>query len=572
MFKFISSVLVLGFIMVFGSGSLFAAEGPEVQELIPQLTKAVVVVLVKTAEGIGSGSGFIITKDGYILTCAHVVKDAQVIGIEVKGQEELYRARLIKLDDDNDLALLKIEATNLPTVMLGNSEDVKLLDYVVAVGYPLLKALGPEATVTDGKVNAFRKADGERVFQINVPINPGNSGGPLFDSQGKVIGVINAKLVGEAITGIGFAVPINIARQIVSSVISLPTDERVQQSAETLKQQNRENIIRNIKNVVEMIDHIEYWVDPINSINNALPKLPGGDIELDKLTPEQLNILGDALEVLDPEIAAGLGKENTKEDVEWAIGIYAPEKITKTEDETGTCIIIPQIVIDDIKDKIARILEKLKISQEVKVVKQYAKGAVDTSTPEKFRALHKQLTKELQTVLNEPENPNGRALAEDFYSNVGINHLVPTDPFEKRTWHWWENSLFRKVLAIQYLLKLGIDTVFISGAIPSPSFSPDEKVTIAMFRTVDPVVSNVLSLLGLEKDREILGYWLLSMCKENGIVMVNVGETDIQGLQRFCKEKSIYIESIDEKWYEKDSLLVKELCIELTIKRMEMLK
>ena len=170
-----------------------------------------------------AGSGFVLTEDGYIITNNHVVADANEGSITVKlynGEE--YTARLVGADAMNDVALLKIEASGLQTVTIGNSDQIEVGDVVEAIGNPLGELT---FTMTAGYISALDReinTDGTPInmLQTDAAINSGNSGGPLFDMDGNVIGITTAKYSGSTssgttIEGIGFAIPINDVMRIV---------------------------------------------------------------------------------------------------------------------------------------------------------------------------------------------------------------------------------------------------------------------------------------------------------------------------------------------------------------------
>lgn len=164
----------------------------------------------------GQGSGFIISKDGLILTNNHVIEDADVIKVRLSDDREL-DARLVGSDPLSDVALLKIEGSdNLPTLTLGDSDALEVGEWVIAIGNPF----GLSQTVTVGVVSAKgRSSVGinqyENFIQTDAAINPGNSGGPLINGQGEVVG-INTALFSKTggYMGIGFAIPVNMAKSI----------------------------------------------------------------------------------------------------------------------------------------------------------------------------------------------------------------------------------------------------------------------------------------------------------------------------------------------------------------------
>lgn len=160
----------------------------------------------------GVGSGFVMSKDGYILTNNHVVEDADQIKVKLDGGKE-FNGKIIGRDPKTDLALIKIVGdSDLQPLQLGNSDDLKVGNWVVAVGSPF----GLEQTVTAGIVSAKGRVIGsgpyDNFIQTDASINPGNSGGPLINLQGEVVG-INTAIIASG-QGIGFAIPINMAREI----------------------------------------------------------------------------------------------------------------------------------------------------------------------------------------------------------------------------------------------------------------------------------------------------------------------------------------------------------------------
>lgn len=159
------------------------------------------------------GSGFIISKDGYILTNNHVVDDADTIKIRLSNEKE-YTGKIIGKDEKTDVALIKVETKeNLPYVVLGDSDSLEVAEWVMAIGNPF----GLEHTVTVGVVSAKGRVIGagpyDNFIQTDASINPGNSGGPLVNTRGEVIG-INTAIVAQA-NGIGFAIPSNMAKEIL---------------------------------------------------------------------------------------------------------------------------------------------------------------------------------------------------------------------------------------------------------------------------------------------------------------------------------------------------------------------
>jgi serine protease Do len=159
----------------------------------------------------GVGSGFIMSRDGYILTNNHVVEDADTIKVKLATGKE-YDGKVVGRDPKTDLALVKIDASDLHALPLGNSDELKVGSWVVAVGSPF----GLEQTVTAGIVSAKGRVIGsgpyDNFIQTDASINPGNSGGPLINTKGEVVG-INTAILAQG-KGIGFAIPINMAKDI----------------------------------------------------------------------------------------------------------------------------------------------------------------------------------------------------------------------------------------------------------------------------------------------------------------------------------------------------------------------
>jgi len=165
----------------------------------------------------GAGSGVIISKDGYILTNNHVVENAQEVTVTLADKHE-YKAEIIGRDPKTDLAVLKINADkDLPSAELGDSESLKVGDWVVAIGNPF----GLSQTVTSGIVSAKGRVIGagpyDDFIQTDASINPGNSGGPLFNLKGEVIG-INTAIIPQG-QGIGFAIPVNTAKPLIPQLV-----------------------------------------------------------------------------------------------------------------------------------------------------------------------------------------------------------------------------------------------------------------------------------------------------------------------------------------------------------------
>ncbi len=169
----------------------------------------------------GTGSGFLISKDGSILTNAHVVAGADTVRVILKDGRS-FEGKVLGSDELTDVAVVKIESNNLPTVELGNSEQLQPGEWAIAIGNPL----GLDNTVTTGIISATGRSSNQigapdkrvEFIQTDAAINPGNSGGPLLNARGQVIGM-NTAIIQRA-QGLGFAIPINTAQRIAKQLIS----------------------------------------------------------------------------------------------------------------------------------------------------------------------------------------------------------------------------------------------------------------------------------------------------------------------------------------------------------------
>ena len=168
----------------------------------------------------GQGSGFIVSTDGYILTNAHVVENAESVTVRLTDRRE-FKAKVVGSDKTSDVAVLKIESASLPTVRLGKSAEANVGEWVVAIGSPF----GFENTVTAGIVSAKSRslpdASYTQFIQTDVAVNPGNSGGPLFNTRGEVVG-INSQIFSRTggYQGLSFAIPIELASRIKDQIVA----------------------------------------------------------------------------------------------------------------------------------------------------------------------------------------------------------------------------------------------------------------------------------------------------------------------------------------------------------------
>lgn len=181
---------------------------------------------VRTPKQQGSGSGVIISTDGYIVTNNHVVADADELTVTLNDNKE-YSARIVGTDKTTDLALIKIDGKNLPAITIANSEDIKVGEWVLAVGNPFNLTNTVTAGIVSAKGRSLYQNGVESFIQTDAAINPGNSGGALVNTRGELIG-INAMLYSQtgSFSGYGFAIPTTIMNKVVDDLKKYGTVQR----------------------------------------------------------------------------------------------------------------------------------------------------------------------------------------------------------------------------------------------------------------------------------------------------------------------------------------------------------
>ena len=179
------------------------------KEMLAALVKAVVTVQTES----GHGSGFLITNDGYMITNQHVVGDEGLVKVKFE-QGFTLDAQVMKLNKDFDLALLKVSASDMPALSIGDDLGLMLGEELFAIGTPMETALSQ--SVSRGIMSGRRDIEGRSLLQTDVSINPGNSGGPLIDENGLVVGVATLKISGKGLEGLGFGVPISQALEMLN--------------------------------------------------------------------------------------------------------------------------------------------------------------------------------------------------------------------------------------------------------------------------------------------------------------------------------------------------------------------
>jgi putative serine protease PepD len=203
---------------------------------------AVTYIVADTSEGQATGSGFVVSKDGLIVTNDHVVDGASQVQVKIGTSNQSQDATVVGADPSRDLALLKVDASNLPTLSLGDSSSVGVGDPTYAIGNPF----GLDHTLTTGIVSALQRSlqapDGATIsgaIQTDAALNPGNSGGPLLDSSGKVIGVNSQIQTGSSSgaeagnVGIGFAIPASTVKSFIAEAQAGKLKPQAQQQQQT---------------------------------------------------------------------------------------------------------------------------------------------------------------------------------------------------------------------------------------------------------------------------------------------------------------------------------------------------
>lgn len=207
-----------------GANAIYELAKQQVVGITTEITYGYNIFGQATAASV-TGSGVIITEDGYILTNYHVIEDAQKSGYQASVMlydETTYDAEIVGFDEDSDLALLKIDAQGLSAATLGDSTELVVGQTVYAVGNPL----GELAyTMTSGMVSATDRTITTEsdvainMFQIDAAVNSGNSGGPVYNTSGQIVGIVTAKYSATGVEGLGFAIPINDAAHIANQIL-----------------------------------------------------------------------------------------------------------------------------------------------------------------------------------------------------------------------------------------------------------------------------------------------------------------------------------------------------------------
>lgn len=211
------------------TGTAYTLSHTDISGIVDKCADSVVEISIETQATLygyytytteGNGSGVIISSDGYIITNNHVINGANKISVTLRDGTK-YDATLVGKDSKTDIAIIKVEATNLKPAIIGSSDSLVVGEIAVAIGNPLGQLGG---TVTDGIISALEreiKLDGTtmNLIQTNAAINPGNSGGGLFNANGELVGIVVAKSAGIDVEGLGFAIPVNDVKNVINDLL-----------------------------------------------------------------------------------------------------------------------------------------------------------------------------------------------------------------------------------------------------------------------------------------------------------------------------------------------------------------
>jgi serine protease Do len=313
----------------------------------------------------GVGSGFVLTADGYVLTNAHVVDGAEEVIVTLTDKRE-FKARPIGADRRSDVALLKIEASGLPTVRLGDVSRLKVGEWVIAIGSPF----GLENTVTAGIVSAKSRDTGEflPLIQTDVAINPGNSGGPLINMRGEVVG-INSQIYSRSggYQGISFAIPIDEANRV---------SEQLRVNGRVIRGRIAVSIDQVTKDVAEAIGLGKPTGAMVRSVESGGPAekagIEAGDIitRFDGKTIEKSGDLPRIVGSVKPgtRVSVQVFRRGTYRDFNVTVAEVEPERATRTADRGESK---PKSSVDSIGLVVADLTEaqkrELKIKNGVRV-------------------------------------------------------------------------------------------------------------------------------------------------------------------------------------------------------------
>ncbi|MBW7844207.1 MAG: trypsin-like peptidase domain-containing protein [Bacteroidia bacterium] len=365
-----------------------------------------------------SGSGVIISTDGYIVTNLHVVKDADVIEVITNNNKHSYKAKVIGTDGSTDLALLKIEGTKLPNMTFGNSDDVKIGQWVLAVGNPF----NLTSTVTAGIVSAKGRNINvvnnrfpiESFIQTDAAINPGNSGGALVNTNGELIG-INTAIASNtgAYNGYGFAIPSNLVQKIVRDLIEYGEVQRGFTGLDV------KDIDASIADKLNINDNLGVYVQYI------LPNGPGEDagiktgdviIKVNEKAIESKSIFDEQISYFRPGDKVKISLLRNGKTIDAYIKLINREgntAITRKSSVTSNSLGADFSVLSKIE------AEKYGITSGIKISNLKNGRIRSMGIPEDFivTSMNKKTFSKAEDLIKELENTRGQILIEGLYPN-----------------------------------------------------------------------------------------------------------------------------------------------------------
>ena len=264
MLKFVfASVLIVP--TAFGQIALTTAQ------LAKRVSPAVVVIEGKADAGGIQGSGFVISKDGKIVTNLHVIRDMKTATVQLANGEIFHSISVLAVDERRDLAIVQVSGLNLPVLDLGNSDALTVGEPLVIVGSPR----GLEGTVTAGILSSVRDSgEGFKVLQTDAAVNPGNSGGPLVNSKGQAIGVVSFKM--RSAEGLNFAIPINYVRGLLTHLHEPMTLEQMRLSLSASPAPDQDSVLPPLKETLDFLKE----------------KIPLGTVQYVRLLSMNINMHG----------------------------------------------------------------------------------------------------------------------------------------------------------------------------------------------------------------------------------------------------------------------------------------
>jgi S1-C subfamily serine protease len=240
-------------------------------QIAKRVSPSVVVIQGKTESGEVLGSGFIVSKDGKIVTNLHVIRDMKTASVQLANGETFDSVSVLAIDERRDLAIVQIAGTDLPTLGLGNSDFLTVGEPLVIVGSPR----GLEGTVTAGILSSVRDSgEGFNVLQTDAAVNPGNSGGPLVNNKGQAIGVVSFKL--RSAEGLNFAIPINYVRGLLNNLREPMSLEQMRRSLVGMTSAVRKSDGPSLKETLDWLKekiplgtvrYLQSWHNDVHSIN-----------------------------------------------------------------------------------------------------------------------------------------------------------------------------------------------------------------------------------------------------------------------------------------------------------------